>query len=315
MMGELAEEDLVALSGRIIQSGSKSFAAAARLFDPRTRAGAYLLYAWCRHCDDVIDGQELGHHSHRTGPHDPFRALARLRAETISAMALEPTDDPVFVAFQRVVREFAIPARHPHELLDGFAMDVAGRRYETIEDTLDYCYHVAGVVGVMMSMVMGAREPDTLDRACDLGIAFQLTNIVRDIFDDAAAGRLYLPRAWLAEAGVPPEEIADLRHRAAVHAVAQRVLALADQYYASSRSGIARLPMRSAWAVSSARIVYREIGQEVRRRGPEAWSTRVSTSRTQKIGAVIRGAMSAIASRMPAYHGERDASLWTRPRG
>ncbi len=318
MKGE-ASDDLVRLSGEIIQAGSKSFAAAARLFDPSTRASAYLLYAWCRHCDDAIDGQELGIGKlpgrHDALAHDPVGELARLRKLTGDALDGKSMSDPIFAAFQRVSRKHSIPRRHPLELLAGFAMDVDGRRYETIEDTLDYCYHVAGVVGVMMSIIMGARDEDTLDRACDLGLAFQLTNIVRDIVDDAGAGRLYLPRQWLHEAEVPLDGIAKPEHRTAIFALARRLLDIADDYYRSSSAGVARLPLRSAWAVSTARIVYREIGEEVRRRGPAAWDSRVSTSKTQKVAAVMRGAQTAISSRFSVDNAPRRDELWTRPKG
>ena len=173
--------DLIRLSGTIINAGSKSFAAAAKLFDPQTRANAYLLYAWCRHCDDVIDGQELGHNLKSTSNHNPRAALDALRQQTADALNGKPMAEPVFAAFQLVMQRNEIPPHHAYELLDGFKMDVEARHYETLEDTLSYCYHVAGVVGVMMAYVMGARKPAVLDRASDLGLAFQLTNIARDV--------------------------------------------------------------------------------------------------------------------------------------
>jgi phytoene synthase len=308
--------DLVVLSERIIQRGSKSFSAAARLFDRETRASAYLLYAWCRHCDDVIDGQELGFQPAVAAAHDPRQQLAELRRLTTDALGGKPMDNPVFAAFQRVTQEHAIPHRHPHALLDGFAMDAEGKAYETVDDTLTYCYHVAGVVGVMMAIIMGARDEDTLDRASDLGIAFQLTNIARDVVEDAKVGRIYLPRQWLEAAGVPPAELGAQRHRPALFEVTARLLALADDYYVSSGVGIDRLPLRSRWAVATARRVYREIGQEVRRRGAAAWDTRVSTTKGQKLMAVVGGGGRALAApllreRLPAFSRDR---LWTRPR-
>ena len=122
------------------------------------RADAVLLYAWCRHCDDVIDGQELGF-ADGAQPclHAPSDRLARLRAETEAALRGVATDS-VFAAFGEVMQRHAVPARYPLEHLDGYAMDVADRRYETIEDTLDYCYGVAGTVGIMMAHVMGVRD-------------------------------------------------------------------------------------------------------------------------------------------------------------
>ena len=229
-----------------IRNGSKSFAAAARLYDTRTRHDVYKLYAWCRHCDDEIDGQELGFASDRTPAADSGQRLERLRAMTRGALDGAAMDDPVFQGLQQVVSRHRIPARYPLELIDGFAMDVAGRRYRDLEDTLLYCYHVAGVVGLMMAYVMGVREPAVLSRAADLGIAFQLTNITRDVMDDASNGRVYLPEQWLQGAGVDPAEIQRPEHRPAVAAVVVRILDEADRYYESAAEGVRALPIRAA---------------------------------------------------------------------
>jgi len=311
--GHHKADDLIALSEGIIQAGSKSFAAAARLFDRPTRASAYLLYAWCRHCDDVIDGQELGFATPATATSDPVAALARLREMTAATLDGRPMTDPIFAAFQRVAAKHKIPEKYPFALLDGFEMDVTGRTYVTIDDTLTYCYHVAGVVGVMMALVMGAEGEDTLDRASDLGIAFQLTNIARDVVDDAKVGRIYLPQQWLDAAGIASSEVHEPRHRVRLHGVVTRLLDLADQYYASSSVGLARLPPRSRWAVATARRVYAKIGDEVRRRGPNAWDTRVSTSKAQKLIAVAGGGASAATAPFGTSRVTRDG-LWTRPR-
>ena len=195
-------------------------------------------------------------------------------------------------------------------------MDVEGARIETLDDCCRYCYHVAGVVGVMMAYVMGARGGDTLDRASDLGIAFQMTNIARDVLEDAHAGRVYLPEEWLREAGVSPAEIALPEHRSAVHSVTRRLLEEAERYYASARVGLARLPFRSAWAVATARRVYRDIGRLVRERGPRAWDQRASTGRGRKIALALAAAGDATATRGVSREppGSRDG-LWTRSRG
>ena len=288
--------DLAAASRETIQKGSQSFAAAAALFDPQTRADAEMLYAWCRHCDDVIDGQTLGHDREVLDHAEVEQRLVGLYAQTRAAFAGEPTDDPAFAAFQEVARRRAIPERYPIELIDGFAMDVAGRRYETIEDTLDYCWHVAGVVGVMMAIVMGVKPDDleTLRRAQDLGLAFQLTNIARDIIEDAQNDRIYLPADWLAQAGVPENAVADPARRAAVAGLAKRLVDAAEPYYASARWGLRGLPFRSAWAVAAARGVYREIGVKVVARGATAWDERVSTSTAEKLGLALGGGLMAL---------------------
>jgi phytoene synthase len=303
---------LVQSSRETIRKGSKSFAAAAALFDAETRADAEMLYAWCRRCDDVIDGQELGHGMAAPGPEAAKQRLDGLIAQTRSALAGEPTEDPDFAAFQQVAQRRKIPERYALELLAGFAMDVEARRYETPEDTLDYCWHVAGVVGVMMALVMGVAPDDlpTLRRAQDLGLAFQLTNIARDVVEDAANGRVYLPAAWLAEAGAPLERVADPACRGEVYAVTRRLLDLAEPYYASALDGLAHLPLRSAWAIATARAVYRQIGVEVVGRGPRAWDERVSVSTSMKAWLALTGAVTALATR--GSKGRERARLWSK---
>ncbi|MBN8281365.1 MAG: phytoene/squalene synthase family protein, partial [Gammaproteobacteria bacterium] len=243
---------IISTSRDMIRKGSRSFALASRVFDNTTRDHAWMLYAWCRHCDDAIDGQELGMSVTGGGPEpatDKGDVLAHLRRETLRALRGEPVAEPAFLAFQRVARAHGIPARHALDLLAGFEMDVAGHRYGTFDETLLYCYRVAGVVGVMMAMVMGARDPRVLQRAADLGIGFQLTNIARDVLDDARGGRCYLPADWLAKEGIAPDRIAAPEHRQALARVVARLLAEADRYYASAAHGLQALRFRSAWAV------------------------------------------------------------------
>ncbi len=263
------------------------------------RESAVMLYAWCRHCDDVVDGQHLGFGAGE-GSHDAAERLAGLEEQTRSALAGEPTDHPAFAALQEVARRHAIPDRYPLQHLAGFRMDVEARRYGTIEDTLDYAYHVAGVVGLMMAHVMGVRDPATLDRASDLGLAFQLTNIARDVVEDAAVGRVYLPADWLAEAGIPAGAVAEPRHRKRLATVAARLVDYAEPYYGSALVGVRALPPRAAWAIGAAHGIYREIGLEVRRRGPHAWDRRVSTSRAAKLRHVVAGGMAALSGRIGA---------------
>ncbi|MCA1857861.1 phytoene/squalene synthase family protein [Massilia oculi] len=311
-------EALMEHATRSIEVGSKSFAAAARLFDPATRRSVLMLYAWCRHCDDVVDGQELGFNTAAGAPRDAAAKLSVLEEQTRRAYAGEPMQDPAFAAFQEVALRHRIAPRYALDHLAGFAMDVRETRYETIDDTLRYCYHVAGVVGLMMASIMGAQDPRVLDRACDLGLAFQLTNIARDIVEDARMGRCYLPAQWLREAGIPAQELAEPRHRAQLATLAARLVDHAEPYYDSAAAGIAALPLRSAWAIASARNVYRQIGIEVKRRGAHAWDTRAGTSKAAKLLLLARGAGMALGSRFsgrdPAGQ-ERDPALWRRPDG
>ena len=248
-------DEVVANSKTIIEQGSKSFAAAAKLFDTQTRENAFMLYAWCRYCDDQIDGHELGFGQSSPQPDEQLSILEALKSQTESAMAGDPTSHPVFAAFQRVYQSCRIPTRYPMELLEGFAMDVDKHRYRTLEDTLRYSYHVAGVVGAMMASIMGVKDAATLERAIDLGIAFQLTNISRDVMEDASDSRVYLPADWLAEAGAPVDAEDFPGNEARIAAVVERLLNEADRYYDSSLHGIAQLPLRCAWAIAAARSV------------------------------------------------------------
>jgi phytoene synthase len=171
---------------------------------------------------------------------------------------------------------------------------------------------VAGVVGLMMAAIMGARDEAVLDRACDLGLAFQLTNIARDIVEDARIGRCYLPSAWLRDAGIAAPDVALDRHREALARVAARLVDHAEPYYDSALDGIAALPLRSAWAIATARRVYRQIGIEVRRRGARAWDARAGTSRATKLRLLALGGVDALASRFRKPK-SRPAGLWRRP--
>jgi phytoene synthase len=307
-------DDVLRSSHQAIEQGSKSFATAARLFPRAIRDDASMLYAWCRHCDDEIDGQVMGHGGVGLKADIAAGKLQELRARTRSALDGAAQDDPVFAAFQRVARRHAIPAEDAMDLLRGFEMDVEGRRYRTLDDTMDYAYHVAGVVGVMMARIMGVENRDVLRRAQDLGLAFQLTNIARDVVEDANVGRVYLPALWLEEAGIAVEAVAAAASREAVARVAARLVAAAEPYYESARWGLRDLSVRSAWAIATARGVYRAIGHRVVDRGALAWDRRVSTSGASKMALLALGALTALRSgtfdrlRAPPPR----SALWTR---
>ena len=316
MSEQRAADKLLSRCREAIRLGSLSFAGAARVFDPVTREAAYLLYAWCRHCDDQIDGERLGL---RTGDPTDVAGAQRQRLErlvdlTRRALDGESVGDPAFEALGRVVRQHGIPAIYPFELLEGFAMDVEGRRYRSLENLLQYCYHVAGVVGLMMAHVMGVREESALRRAADLGIALQLTNIARDVVDDARAGRLYLPLEWLEQAGLAHGEVALPGNRERLAGVVRRLLDEAERYYASGDLGLKSLPLRSAWAVAVARGVYSEIGRLVRSRGASAWEARAVVPRRLKLAWLARGLAQAVSARTLGRWQQESprTNLWTR---
>ncbi|MGE0442020.1 MAG: phytoene/squalene synthase family protein [Gemmatimonadales bacterium] len=291
---------IVAHSRAVLEGGSKSFAKAARVLDPDIRAGAYQLYAWCRYCDDVIDGQTLGHDQRLPDQAAQEASMAELRDLTDRAFRGDSGLPPVFEGIARTVRRHGIPERHVTEFLDGMAMDVHGRRHRTFGELEVYCYHVAGVVAVMMAHIIGIKDAETLARAESLGTGMQMTNIARDVMDDARVGRVYLPLEWLEDAGLSPNGILDPARRMTLAAVVGRLLDRADEYYRRADSGIAHLPFRSAWSIGAARWIYADIGNVIRDAGPRAWDRRAYVGTGRKIWWLLASLGRTVAMKLGA---------------
>ena len=275
--------ELVEAAQLSIRKGSKSFAAASRLFDRTTRERVWMLYAWCRRCDDLADAQD---HGGALGDQSGADArLATIRAKTALAFAGLPSGETAFDALGMVARETGLTLAMADAVIEGFALDTADWQPRTEADLMRYCWHVAGAVGVMMAVVMGVAPDDeeTLDRACDLGLAFQLANIARDISEDDAAARCYVPIEWLVEADIPPGEQMKPRYRDALAELVKRMCLAADAYECSARIGAKQLATRQRWAILAAAGIYGEIAREVERRGNAAWDHRTVVSSMRKL--------------------------------
>ncbi|CAN5906545.1 phytoene/squalene synthase family protein [soil metagenome] len=272
-----ADEDLE----RVLRAGSKSFHLASRLLPSRVRTPTLALYAFCRHADDAVDDAP--------SERDARFAVDALRARVDRVYADHALDSVVERAFSRVVQRFAIPRAIPDALIEGMEWDVEGRSYDRVEDVRAYGVRVAGTVGLMMTLIMGSREPEVLARACDLGVAMQLTNIARDVGEDARRGRLYLPGRWLSEAGVDRERfLAEPEASEGVRAVVARLLDDAESLYARADTGIAHLPRDCRVAIRSARLVYSAIGGPIRTAGFDSVSRRAVVPLPQKLWLVLR---------------------------
>lgn len=304
----MTRDELVNSAQQSIARGSKSFALASTLFDRTTRERVWLLYAWCRACDDIADGQDHGGAMSRVD--DAAERVARITELTTMALDGEVTGEPAFDALGLVAAEVKMPRDLPYDVIEGFALDAADWRPRSEADLLRYCYHVAGAVGRMMAVVMGVYSADeeTLDRATDLGIAFQLANIARDLNEDDAAGRCYLPLDWLVEADIPPGEHMRPYYRSRIADMAWWLADMAEDYEASARVGAAELPFRSRWAVLAAAGIYGDIARQVARLGPDAWNHRVFTTKGQKAGWVAKAFGQALVNRPDPF--SRD-DLWT----
>ena len=274
-----------------IRHGSLSFHAASRLLPARVRDPALVLYAFCRIADDAVDLND-----------EKPQAVLRLRDRLDLIYQGRPRDTPVDRAFAAVIETHEMPRALPDALLEGLAWDAMDRRYATLSDLRAYSSRVASAVGAMMCVLMGVRDADALARACDLGVAMQLTNIARDVGEDARERRMYLPTEWLDEAGIDAAAFfADPLPDARIRDMVKRLLREADRLYYRSEPGIALLPVSARPGIFAARHIYAAIGCAVRRNGYDTISYRAHTYRSQKLGwlgvSVLRSALTAIMPR------------------
>lgn len=277
----LLEADLAACRASLA-SNSKTFHAASLLLPPSVRAPATVLYGFCRLADDTVD---VGG-GHRL-------ALNQLRRRLDRVFEGRPQPVAADRALSAVVARYAIPRDLLDLLLEGLSWDLEDREYETLDELQDYAARVAGTVGAMMSLLMGVRDAQALARACDLGVAMQLSNIARDVGEDAAMGRLYLPRQWLREAGLDPVAwLAEPRFEPALASVVQRLLDAADGLYARAAAGVASLPLTCRPGINAARLMYAAVGHEVARAGCDSVNRRAVVPRRRKQRLLLRAAVS-----------------------
>lgn len=303
---------LVAKALESIEVGSHSFSAASKLFDRTTRERSWLLYAWCRRCDDIADNQDKGGPLGNQGtPKEAEDRIQAIRVLTRRAIDEQPTADFAFDALGLVADECGLTYVMANDVIGGFAMDATGFSPKNERDLLRYCYHVAGAVGIMMAHIMGVDPEDgeTLDRANDLGIAFQLANISRDVVEDAAVGRVYIPADWLAEAGLAPGDHALPENRFVLAGVMPRMIALMEKHEEAARLGTKRLRFRSRWAVLAAANIYGAIGRKVLSRGQKAWDKRVVVRGPEKLWHVAAAFFQAVWNRPP---GPQEPIIWSR---
>lgn len=276
----------MSICNEMMRKGSKSFFTASKLLPSWMRPPTLALYAYCRHGDDTIDDGPQ-----ETKVADLKRLHDRLDACYDPNVPVGSLNTPVERTFAAVVRAFEVPKDLPLALLEGFEWDMYddmkdSGRYEHVEDTIAYSVRVASAVGGMMVALMpkSLRRPEVIARAFDLGIAMQLTNISRDVGEDARNGRVYLPAQWLKEEGVDRAEL--LRNPTMtpqLGRVVKRLLDLADVYYSRADAGIKFLPADCQLAVQGAGCIYGDIGRVVRSNGYNSVDTRAFTSKKRKL--------------------------------
>ena len=268
---------------RAAQSGS-SFYYSFRLLPPERRRAITALYAFCREVDDVVD--EV---------HDPAVARAKLawwRTE-VGAVFDGAPQHPVAQALVPVVRSHRLPREHFDAVIDGMAMDLAQQRYADFADLERYCHRVAGVVGLMSAEIFGHEEASTAGFARDLGIAFQLTNIIRDVGEDARRGRIYLPQEDLARFGVSASAILRAREEPGFGALMAFEVERARAWYDRAMAQLAPRDRKAQRASLAMAAIYRTLLDEIARDGYHVLDRRIALTPLRKLWIAWRTARAA----------------------
>jgi len=290
----------------ILATSGESFHWARRFLGKKMGQDAAVLYSFCRVLDDMADGDI---------PNGP----AHLKDIQSSLQEGRWDDHPLLAHHAAMVREYNLPTEVIASLVEGLMDDQAPQVLIADEEALiQYAYKVAGTVGLLMCEILNNAHPEAKLHAVDLGIAMQLTNIARDVVEDAQMGRRYLPGTWVND--MTPEEIVQAAadptgHNGAQITVAvERLLALAEVYYASGRAGLAYLPLRAHFSIGVAAKVYRQIGRQLLRSKRSWHGGRQVTSKGSKVFCTLR-ASTSLVRRIPVGRRSHNAHLhaWLKP--
>ena len=291
---------------QILATSGESFFWARRFLGRKMGHDAAVLYSFCRVLDDMADGDI---------PDGP----AHLRQIQSLLMQGEWTQHPVLKHYAPLVEAYRLPHDVIGSLVEGLMDDQAPQVLIKDEASLiRYAYKVAGTVGLLMCNILNNEDPRAKAHAVDLGIAMQLTNIARDVVEDAKMGRRYLPGEWVNH--LSPEDIVlaskdPQSHEGTLITLAvERLLELAEVYYASGRAGLSYLPLRAHFSIGVAAKVYRQIGRQLLKSADSWHGQRQVTSKASKMLCTMR-ATSNLLSRIPHPRRRHDAVLhtWLKP--
>lgn len=292
--------DMVVASRNVLATNSRSFSWASWFLPADRRDDAAVVYALCRLIDDEADECDSAE-------------KARVQLDLLrQELRGERDPRPLVAAFLDVAERRNLDVLYALELIAGVESDLGKVRLRSDRDLLRYCYRVAGTVGLMMCAVLGVDERAALPHAIDLGVGMQLTNICRDVLEDAERGRVYLPAKRLTRAGVDPDDLlAGTADRDKVAKVVRDLLALADRYYRSADRGMSYIPAKSRLAIVVASRVYRSIGVKLRANGCDALAGRTIVSGMGKLWWVMMalGAFASPTIMAGVAAGKHDSSL------
>jgi phytoene synthase len=289
-------------------SHGSSFYLAMRILGRDQRDAMFAIYSFCRNVDDIADGD---------APRPERLAQLREWRDDIDAL-YRGEARPRTVHLASPLAQFGLAREDFHAMLEGMEMDARGDTYERWDQLLAYCFRVASTVGLMMTRVMGYRGDVALLRAADLGVAMQLTNIARDVGEDARRGRVYLPRTLLEEHAADARRFAEGPADEGARAAVRELLHRADAHYRAADLGVPLLPRGCRLAIASSRAIYSEIGAAVARNGYDSITTRAYVPLPRKLLLVASAARALLTPSTPirslASVGPADAALATELR-
>ena len=259
-------------------SGS-SFYYSFKFLTPQRRRAITALYAFCREVDDVVD--------ECTDDNVARTTLAWWRGEVAAIYGGTP-QHPVSQALVPLVKQFNLPQEHLLEIIDGMEMDLNQQQYADFKSLQLYCYRVASVVGLLAAEIFGYRDRKTLKYAHDLGIALQLTNIIRDVGEDARRGRIYLPQDELAKFGVSSSDIFNARETVAFHKLMQFQIERAQHYYDQALSELPAADRKAQRTGLIMAAIYRATLEEVAYTGCHVLRERVSLPPLRKLWLALK---------------------------
>jgi phytoene synthase len=261
---------------RITASHSKSFHFASGLLPEEKRSAVRALYAFCRTVDDIVDEVELK--KDRDFELDYWRNVVQTASPS--------TDDMVALAWADTLARYHIPRHYALQLIDGVARDLSQSRYQTFEDLATYCYGVASTVGLMSMYIVGFKSSDAVPYAIKLGVALQMTNILRDVGEDYRNGRLYLPREELVTYGIREEDIAAGRVTDNWRQFMKFQIERTRQLYEESWAGVKMLEREGQLAIGAASVFYQGILDDIEKHDYDVFSRRASLSALGKLSKI-----------------------------
>ncbi len=266
---------------RITAHFAKSFYFSASILPTDRRWATYAVYGFCRYADNLIDCPR-----DRTDA-ELYNEIEALRQELHICFRTGESEHPVMRAFAPVSQLYRIPIAYPLDLLKGVTMDMEQSRYQTFDELYVFCYRVASVVGLMMTCVLGYKDASAFEYAEKMGVAMQLTNILRDVQEDKDMGRIYLPLDDLQRFGIDETDIVQERCSPELRKMMQFQVERAHHYYDEGDKGIPLLPKESQYAISSASKIYRGILRKIEERDYNPFLGRVFVPQGKKMGILL----------------------------